>query len=348
MPSHTDTRVEGDCNAPVPDNLGPTNLGVSLLQLKILNAVAFITTIAFNGLSASGVLSPYKVGEVADMHRTRISPGGGAFAIWSVIYVIEALWLLYSLFGHCVWPISSSEDALLLHGIGFWFILACLFNSLWIITFVQGNDASLVCSTVLICCLVFSLCKINLGAQCWARRRPGGIAQRCFHTLVVDVHFSMYGGWVAVASILNISAALTSTGWSGPAGSAWAVVMLCVVLLPTSYIVITRQDCAWGFVLAWASFWIVDENSGDTTVVAGGVVVCGLITIVSTVVTVRVLIGAWGSRHSEHVQPEPEEWPLDIASGSKVDVDVALDIDGKHNGSEHTSGSAHASHTITS
>lgn len=323
MPSHDDPPAEDDCAALT--NLGPTNLGVSLQQLKILNAVAFVSTIAFNGLSATGVLSPYKVGEVGDMHPTKITPAGGAFSIWSVIYILEALFILYSLFGHCVWSSSSSEDAMLLHGVGFWFVLACLFNALWIITFVQGNDVSLWCSTVLIASLLYSLCKMYLGADCWARRHPGGLAQRCSHTLLIDIHFSMYAGWVTVATIVNISVALTSTGWSAPGGSVWTVVMLCVALLPISYIVITRQDCVWGLVLAWASAWIAVANSGDTTVVAGSMVVCSLIATISAIVIVRVLVAVCSSCNNDSgVVPEA------VSLESKDDDNGQTSASGSH------------------
>jgi len=278
-------------------NLRPTHCGVSLQQLQILNAVAFISAVALNGLAASGVLSEKKVGEVADMHPTKIKPAGGAFSIWSVIYTIEAFFVLYSFLERCIWPSSSSEDAILLHGVGFWFALACLFNALWIITFVQGNTASLWCSTVLIVGLLFSLCKMYLGAECWARHRPGGILQKCLKILALDIHFSMYAGWVTVACIVNISTALSSTGWGGEpfTETGWTVLLLCMALLLNSYIVITRKDCVWGFVLSWASYWIAVENDNDKTVQISSLVVCSLITVVSAVVTTRVLVVA-GSR----------------------------------------------------
>jgi len=287
LPVHIDT-----------DDLSPMTMRVSLLQIKILNALAFIITVAINGISAAGVLSPYKVGDVSRMHPTKIVPAGGAFSIWSVIYTIETIFILYSLF---CWP--NSENDVLHHGIGFWFASGCLFNSLWIVTFVQGNTESLWCSTVLIYCLLFSLCKMYLGAECWVKRRTGGSIQSFVLTLLLDVHLSMYCGWVTVATIVATSATLTSTGWKGEPfnESAWSVIMLCVALLINSYIVIQREDCVWGFVLAWASAWIAVKNGGDTAVVVGSLLVCSLISIVSIVITVRVMLGCWRSKDNIHI-----------------------------------------------
>ena len=67
-----------------------------------------------------------------------------------------------------------------------------LFNSLWIVTFVQGNDVAVWCSTFLILGLLASLCKIYLNTACWKGSRPGGPLQ----TLVLDIHISMSVGSV--------------------------------------------------------------------------------------------------------------------------------------------------------
>jgi hypothetical protein len=270
--------------------MADTNRGISLQQFKVLNAVAFIATIAINGLSSTGLLSQYEVGEVSDMNPTKITPAGGAFAIWGIIYSIEAFFVVYGFLG--------GLDGVLLHGVGFWFLLVCLFNSLWIVTFVQGNTASLWCSPLLIATLLVCLCKMYLGTECWQARRGGTFGQRCLQTLALDAHFSMYAGWVTVATIVNTSATLGSTGWDGAplSDSAWTVILLVVALAINSYIVVTRQDCVWGWVLAWASFFIYVANKGDTAIVVGSLLVSGCSAAVSAVITARVVAQAWKDR----------------------------------------------------
>jgi len=240
------------------------------------------------------------------MYPTKITPAGGAFSIWSLIYTLEALFVVLTCVGSQ--PSSVAEDAKLLHGVGFWFLLACLCNTLWVVVFVQGTRTSLWFSTVLIASLLFCLCKIYVGAEFWTRRHPGSMAQRFVRTAILDIHFSAYASWVTVATIVNISAALSSTGWTGQplTGTAWTVVMLCVALGLSCYIVISKGDCTWGWVLTWASAWIAVANkattntgtvtgSGDATVVAAAIVVSCLSAAVSAVVTGRVLLAAWRS-----------------------------------------------------
>ena len=69
--------------------------------------------------SSTGMLSPNKIGEISDKYPTKITPAGGAFSIWGVIYTIEALFVLYQFW----WP--QQDEVQLLHGVGFWFIGAC-------------------------------------------------------------------------------------------------------------------------------------------------------------------------------------------------------------------------------
>lgn len=258
-----------------------TNHGLSLLQLKIANTVAFIVTIAMNGLSSTGILSSNKIGEISRKYPTKITPAGGAFSIWGVIYTIEALFVLYQFW----WP--QQDKGQLLHGVGFWFIGACLFNSLWIVTFVQGNDVAVWCSTFLILGLLASLCKIYLKAACWKGSRPGGVLQ----TLVLDVHISMYAGWVTVASIVNVTILLTTVVDAASAtASTCSVVMLVIALLLNLIIVVTRGDCVWGWVLAWASYYISVANEDNDAVRTTSLVVGGIIGLVSAVVGVRTAV----------------------------------------------------------
>merc|ERR1712129_220574 len=226
-------------------------------------------------------ISPYSVGTVSRKYPTKITPSGGAFGIWSFIYGLEVFFLIYQIF----WP--KQDEALLLHGVGFWFVSACMFNSLWIITFVQGSTAAIWFAALLIIGLLSSICKIYVNTACWRAARPGGI----FQALALDVHLSVYAGWVTVATIVNITVALTPVWTAEPAtASACSIVMLVVALLLNTFIALTRRDCVWGWVLAWASYFISVASKGDDDVYIGSLCVCVLIGLVSAVVGVHTAV----------------------------------------------------------
>lgn len=244
----------------------------NLLLLKCCNVVAFVVTLTFNYISSAGLISPYGVGTISRLHPTRITPASGAFAIWAYIYVLQGFFLAYQF----IWP--KNDEATLLHGVGFWYVSACVCNSLWICIFVQGTTASMWLSTVVIVGLLSSLCKIYLNTNCWRTNLDRGFLQR----IVLDVHLSLYAGWVTVATIVNTTVALT-TVWTTNAEteSVCSVVMLVVALLLNLMIVVTRQDCVWGFVLTWASYYISAMYKDDVNVFTTATVVCVVSAIVS-------------------------------------------------------------------
>jgi hypothetical protein len=274
----TDTPTKfGDHLAVTSTNACP----VRLLHLKVANVVAFSMTILLNYTSSAGYISPYGVGTVSRMNPTKISPASGAFAIWLYIYVLQAFFVVYQF----VWP--KKDEALLLHGVGLWYIGACICNSLWIITFVQGNTAALWCSMVIIFGLLACICKVYMNTYCWAKSRPGGVLQ----FFAVDVHFSLYGGWVTVASIVNSAIAINSiVDADSSTESTCSVVMLLVALLLNTTLAVTRQDCVWPGVLAWASGFIHAAHQEDTAVSSCALVVCILSGVVSAGVGLYTII----------------------------------------------------------
>jgi len=276
------------------DAYSSTNRGMSLRGLKISNMVAFIVTLALNGISSAGLISPYGVGEISAKYPTRITPASAAFSIWGIIYSLQALFVIYQF----CWP--KEDEALLLHGVGFWFVSACMFNSLWIITFVQGTTAGMWCSTLLIIGLLSSICKIYVNTSCWMAARPGGMLQ----AIALDVHLSMYAGWVTVATIVNSSVALTTVWAAEPAtASACSVAMLVVALLLNTFIVVTRRDCVWGWVLTWASYWISVANRGDDAIYTSSLVVSVLIGLVSAAVGVHTAVALFRGTSEEQLEP---------------------------------------------
>lgn len=80
--------------------------GVTLMQLKLMNTLAFILTIVLNYISSAGLISPYGVGTISRKYPTKITPASGAFAIWAYIYCLEALFVVYQYF----WPKKKRRD----------------------------------------------------------------------------------------------------------------------------------------------------------------------------------------------------------------------------------------------
>jgi Mg2+/Co2+ transporter CorB len=71
---------------------------------------------------------------------------------------------------------------------------------------------------------------------------------------MAQIPFSVYLGWISVATIVNIASALYISGWSGWGISAagWTVVMLVVGAAIGTIVAIQRADVAFTLVFIWA------------------------------------------------------------------------------------------------
>ena len=79
----------------------------------------------------------------------------------------------------------------------------------------------------------------------------------------VHLPFSVYLGWITVASIANVSSALVSIQWGGfgLANDMWAVLVIAVAFLITLAVIATRKDVAYSLVIVWALVGIAVNQS---------------------------------------------------------------------------------------
>jgi hypothetical protein len=84
----------------------------------------------------------------------------------------------------------------------------------------------------------------------------------------VDVLFSVYLGWITVATVANITDWLYYIGWDGfgIAAEAWAVIMLVVASLLGLAMALTRRDAGYLSVLVWAFAGIAVKQSAAPVV----------------------------------------------------------------------------------
>ena len=82
--------------------------------------------------------------------------------------------------------------------------------------------------------------------------------------------FSLYLGWISVATIANISAMQSALGWNdlGIDAVAWTLVKLAIAGAITVVVVLRRHDFVYGLVVAWAAFGI-SAGQAATPAVAG-------------------------------------------------------------------------------
>ena len=175
-------------------------MAISLQRIiSLSNVIATVLTIIINSLSNTSILGANTVGEISDAYPTFFTPAGYVFAIWGIIY---ALLLVFSI--HQVLP--KQQDAPFREKIGWYYILCSVANIVWIVLWVNNY---ILFSTILMFLLLASLIVIyrrldSIGAQMSLREN-----------LAVFLPFSVYLGWITVASIGNVAVTLVSLNWNG-------------------------------------------------------------------------------------------------------------------------------------
>ena len=222
--------------------------------LKWMNVVAFALTVLVNGLAGSTTILGGKLtAQVSDANPTLITPAGYVFSIWGIIYVLLGVFVVFQAL-----PSQAGKDY---HKrIGWLFVLSSLLNIAWLFLW-QFEYLSL--SVVLMFLLLASLIAIYL------RVKIGKSTVPLREKLAVHTPFSVYLGWITIASIANVAVTLVSVGWDGFGISqeTWATLIIIVALLITVLVVALRKDLAFGLVIIWALVGIAVKQSGNQTIV---------------------------------------------------------------------------------
>jgi hypothetical protein len=72
--------------------------------------------------------------------------------------------------------------------------------------------------------------------------------------LFIRLPFSVYFGWITVATIANATVLLVSLGWKGfgLAEETWAVIIIFVGFIIGAKTMLKNRDVAYGLVIVWA------------------------------------------------------------------------------------------------
>jgi hypothetical protein len=205
---------------------------------QITNLVTAILALLVNVLSVTLPLNGQNTGEISDRFQVYFVPAGYVFSIWSIIYIG---WIAFLIFQF----LPSQKENPRLRRLGYLFALSNLANAAWLFCWHYNQfGLSVLIMLALLGLLIASYLRLDVNRSHVSR----------FEYWSLDVLFSVYLGWITVATVANIQDWLYFTGWDGfgiPA-QVWAVIMLVVASLLGLAMAITRRDVGYLAVLVWA------------------------------------------------------------------------------------------------
>lgn len=233
------------------------------------NLVAVLAMIAVNALANIIPFNNQTTAAVSDKFKVLFVPAGYVFAIWGVIYLGLVAFAVYQLL-----PAQAANPRL--RRVGYLFAVSCIINAVWLI-FWHYDFIGL--SVVLMLALLVLLISIYLAL------RADGAAVSNAEKLLVRLPFSIYLGWITVATVANVTDFLWLIRWDGfgIGPEIWAVIMLIVGFALAAAMTFTWADVAYPLVIVWAFAGIAIKQAAVPTVSYAAWILAALTALVTVV-----------------------------------------------------------------
>lgn len=221
----------------------------TFIATRVLVFITFITMVVINALANILPIGGVTTGQVSDFYPNLFAPAGFTFAIWGVIYLLLLGYTIYQLGIFQKEKVIAKSD--LLCSIGILFSISSIANSCWIFAWhFRSSSLSLLLILVILICLILIMQKLK--NECLSRTEK----------IWIRLPFSIYFGWITVATIANATAFLVDVKWNGFGIDAaiWTAIILLVGVLIAVTTMMKLKDPAYGLVVIWAYIGILAKH----------------------------------------------------------------------------------------
>lgn len=234
------------------------------------NIAAFLLVVAVNGMANAVPIGGRTTGQISAQYPTLFTPAGFTFSIWGLIYAALLAFTIYQ-------ALPSQRNNELLAGVGTIWKINCLFNAAWV--FVWHFDfvlPSLLLMFGMLATLVLIYFQLNPGL---AKATP--MQKACLY-----FPFSLYLGWITVATIANISVAQNGLGLENVLLTevSWTWIKLALAGAIGATVISMRADSVFILVIAWAALGIANKQAA-TPEIAGAAATMALLALMLALVS---------------------------------------------------------------
>ncbi|WP_121667269.1 tryptophan-rich sensory protein [Mesonia aquimarina] len=226
-------------------------------RYSILNFSSVIGAIAVTYYAQAVKLNGNSMISLSAKYNSLFTPEGYAFAIWGLIYLSLLTFSGYQLYQ----AFGLKKHTEFLVQTKYWFSLANLANMCWIFAWYFEYTGL---SVLFMLVILFSLIKIILNTNMERWDAPFRVIASSWWPIC------LYSGWIAVATIANISAYLVKLNWDGVFLSEiqWTIVMIFIATLLNLLMIYKRNMREFAAVGIWALLAIYVRHSGEISEIA--------------------------------------------------------------------------------
>lgn len=240
--------------------------------MKILfNWVLFIVVIAVNALANILPINGYNTGQISGFYPNYFVPAGFTFSIWGIIYLS---FLVYSI-TYTYYQLNQDKFPVInqyLDKVSPWYWATCILNASWILAW---HYLQVLLSVLIMLLFLFALIQIFKSTQKIAKE------MNLITRLSLVTPFSIYIGWISVATIANVTALLVKYQWTGGINPIyWSVIMIFVAVIAGVYFIQQFKTISYPLVIAWA-IWGIKAAQGAKSNLIETASVIGLFILIS-------------------------------------------------------------------
>jgi hypothetical protein len=219
--------------------------------IPIITLVTYVGMIIVNSLANILPINGRGTGEVSDAYENLFAPAGLTFSIWILIYLL--------LFGYVVYQLTYYKDFLgenndVFLKVGVLFSISSIANSIWIFAWHYNK---ILLSLFLMIGILISLIMINI----FLRKKELNMLKH----ILIRLPFTVYLGWITVATIANITSYLVGIEWNqfGISEVMWTVVIIFAGMIIGNIAMIFYNSIAYGLVIIWAYIGIAIKHISE-------------------------------------------------------------------------------------
>jgi hypothetical protein len=225
------------------------------ITYSFLNFIGFLAVVMVNAMAVILPINNRTTQELSDKYPNLFVPAGITFSIWGIIYIFLFAFIIYQFI---VAFRKSSLERDIFEKIGILFFISCILNVAWILAW---HYEIVWLSIIIMVLLLISLISI------YVRLGTRGTQVRNTEKILVNIPFSVYLGWITIATIANATAFLVQINWNkfGISDQLWTVIVIAVGIIITLATVFSRNDIFYCFVVIWALAGILLKRMADSS-----------------------------------------------------------------------------------
>lgn len=235
----------------------------TLRQISVI--LSIVATIVVNALANALPINGQNTGQISDRFNVYFVPAGYVFSIWGLIYLGLIAFAIFQ-------ALPAQRENPRLRATGWWITLGGLANIAWIFLWhYEQFPLTIIAMLILLGTLILTYLRLGIGQT----RVAAG------ETWAVRVPFSIYLGWITVATVANATSLLDYLKWDGfgIAPEIWMIIMLAAVFVITLLMNFTRRDVAYAAVILWALVGIAVKHAAVAIVATPTWITFGLVAL---------------------------------------------------------------------